>query len=317
MKTISIIIPLLNEEKSLPILIEALRKVTAPLSEYKWELLFVDDGSTDHSLDILMKMREEDESINIVELSRNFGKEYAMLAGLDYCKGDAAIIMDADMQHTPSSIPEMVKHWEEGYEDVYMRRVSRNKESWLRRKFSMMFYRILQWAVSFKVLENVGDFRLLDRCCIDALTEMRETARYTKGLYSWIGFKKKELVFEVDDRADGGTSKWSFASLLNLAIDGITSFSIAPLRMASLCGFIVALISIIYMIWTIIKTLIWGEPVAGYPTIITTILLLGGIQLIALGIIGEYVGRIYNETKLRPGYFVRSVNGKKKKDAKE
>lgn len=311
MKKISIIIPLLNEEQNIPLLIEAVTAVVNPMDDYEWELLFVDDGSTDNSFSVLCNARQKDGRIQVIELSRNFGKECAMLAGMDHTDADAIIIMDADLQHSPLLIPEMVKGWEEGYEDVYVKRNKRGKESWLRRKLSLSYYRLLQASARFKILENVGDYRLLDRCCIEAITQLRETERYTKGIYSWIGFRKKELLFDTEDRAFG-ESKWSVWSLVNLGIEGITSFSIAPLRFASVMGILVAFGAILYMLWTIIKTIVWGDPVAGYPTLITVILFLGGVQLIALGIIGEYIGRIYNEAKRRPAYIVRSINGNKK-----
>lgn len=311
MKKISIIIPLLNEEQNIPLLIEAVTAVVNPMDDYEWELLFVDDGSTDNSFSVLCNARQKDGRIQVIELSRNFGKECAMLAGMDHTDADAIIIMDADLQHSPLLIPKMVKGWEEGYEDVYVKRNKRGKESWLRRKLSLSYYRLLQASARFKILENVGDYRLLDRCCIEAITQLRETERYTKGIYSWIGFRKKELLFDTEDRAFG-ESKWSVWSLVNLGIEGITSFSIAPLRFASVMGILVAFGAILYMLWTIIKTIVWGDPVAGYPTLITVILFLGGVQLIALGIIGEYIGRIYNEAKRRPAYIVRSINGNKK-----
>ena len=220
------------------------------------------------------------------------------------------IIMDADLQHPPSLIPEMVKFWEEGYDDVYAKRKSRGKESWLRKNLSLTFYRILQKSSRFEVLENVGDFRLLDRCCINALKCLRETERYTKGMFCWIGFRKKEILFDQKDRF-AGESSWNFISLLNLAIEGITSFTTVPLRFASVIGALVALWAVCYMIWILAKTIIWGDPVAGYPTMMTVILFLGGVQLLALGIIGEYLGRVFNESKRRPVYIAREYNGEK------
>ena len=220
------------------------------------------------------------------------------------------IIMDADLQDPPSLIPDMVSFWEEGYDDVYARRKNRGKESWLRKTFSLTFYKILQKSTRFEVLENVGDFRLLDRCCINALIRLRETERYTKGMFCWIGFRKKEIQFDRGDRV-AGESNWNFLSLFNLAIEGITSFTTVPLRFASILGAIVATWAVCYMIWIFVKTLIWGDPVAGYPTMMTVILFLGGVQLLALGIIGEYLGRVFNESKRRPVYIAREYNGEK------
>lgn len=310
MKKITILIPVYNEAEGLRDLKAALDKETAALCEYEWEYLMVNDGSLDRSLEVMQEMRAEDARVSYLDLSRNFGKENAMLAGMDYADCDALIIMDADMQDPPSLIGEMVKYWEEGAEDVYARRESRGKESWLRGVLTKTFYKILQKSTRFEMLENVGDFRLLDRACVNALKRMRETERYTKGMYCWIGFRKKEIVFDRGDRASGKSS-WSLSSLFNLAVDGITSFTTVPLRMASVLGVVVSLGAIVYMLWILVKTLIWGDPVAGFPTLITVILFLGGVQLLALGIIGEYLGKVFNESKNRPAYIARAYNGEK------
>ena len=233
-----------------------------------------------------------------------------MLAGFDYVTGDCMVIIDADLQDPPELIPEMIKWWEQGYEDVYAKRKTRGRESWLRKRLSLMFYRLLQSSSRFDVLQNVGDFRLLDRSCINALRQMRESERYTKGMYSWIGFKKKEIEFDRGNRV-AGSSSWSFRQLFSLAIDGITSFTSLPLRISTVVGFIVSMLAFIYMIYVFIKALIWGDPVQGYPSLVILLLFLGGIQLLSLGIIGEYIGRIYNETKNRPGYIVRNFNDEK------
>ena len=308
MKKISILIPCYNEEKSLPVLYPELVKLMDANSAYDWELMFVNDGSTDGTLMELQRLRQQDRRVNYVDLSRNFGKEAAMLAGFDYVTGDCMVILDADMQHPPTLIPEMIKWWEQGYEDVYAKRKSRGRESWLRKRLSLMFYKLLQRASRFEILQDVGDFRLLDRKCVDALKKMRESERYTKGMYSWIGFKKKEVEFIQGDRV-AGTSSWSYRRLFSFALDGITSFTTAPLRISTIVGFVVSLCAFIYMIYVFIKALIWGDPVQGYPTLVVLILFLGGIQLLSLGIIGEYIGRIYNETKNRPDYIVREFNG--------
>lgn len=310
MKTISLIIPAYNEQESLPILYEELQRLMSSMPQYSWEVLFVDDGSKDNTGAILDDLVERDPRIAKVELSRNFGKEAAMLAGFDYATGDCAIIMDADLQHPISTIPEMIKYWEEGYDDVYARRSTRDKEPLLKRTLTLLFYKLLQRTSSIDAPSNVGDFRLLDRKCIDALKTLRESCRYTKGLYAWIGFKKKEIVFEQLERA-AGSSKWGGLSLFNLAIEGFTSFSVSPLRIASILGFIISIIAFIYTIIIITKTLIWGDPVAGYPSLMCMILFLGGIQLLFLGVIGEYLSRIFNETKNRPTYIARQY---KKRD---
>lgn len=307
MKCISILIPTYNEEVSLPFLYEALISLMDNYTNYNWEILFINDGSSDSTLEIIKKLRTNDDRINYVNLSRNFGKECAMLAGFDYVTGDCAIIMDADLQHPPTVIPEMISYWEEGYEDVYAKRNSRGKESILRKKLSLIYYNLLQKTTRISILQNVGDFRLLDRRCINALKQLRETQRYTKGLYCWIGYKKKEVIFNQADRTKGKSS-FNLWSLLNLAIEGITSFTTAPLRMATIMGFLVSITAFLYLCYIIIKTIFVGEPVQGYPTLITVILFMGGVQLISLGIIGEYIGRIFNETKNRPVYIAESYN---------
>lgn len=284
-----------------------LTKLMEQNNQYEWEIMFVNDGSVDGTMDELRRLREKDPRINYVDLSRNFGKEIAMLAGFDYVTGDCMIIIDADLQDPPTLIPEMLKYWEEGYEDVYAKRKSRGKESWLRKRLSLVFYKLLQSSSRFDVLQNVGDFRLLDRCCINALRRMRESERYTKGMYSWIGFKKKEVEFDRGDRI-AGQSSWNYRQLFSLAIDGITSFSNLPLRISTVIGCLVSLLAFIYMLFVYVKALVWGDPVRGYPSMVMLILFLGGIQLLSLGIIGEYIGRIYNETKNRPDYIVREFN---------
>ena len=310
MKKISVLIPCHNEEKSLPLLYPELVKLMDSTPNYQWELMFVNDGSTDGTLELLRQLRQQDQRVNYVDLSRNFGKEAAMLAGFDYVTGDCMVIIDADLQDPPELIPEMIKWWEQGYEDVYAKRKTRGRESWLRKRLSLMFYRLLQSSSRFDVLQNVGDFRLLDRSCINALRQMRESERYTKGMYSWIGFKKKEIEFDRGNRV-AGSSSWSFRQLFSLAIDGITSFTSLPLRISTVVGFIVSMLAFIYMIYVFIKALIWGDPVQGYPSLVILLLFLGGIQLLSLGIIGEYIGRIYNETKNRPDYIVRNFNDEK------
>ena len=308
MKKISILIPCYNEEKSLPLLYPELVKLMEGNKAYDWELMFVNDGSTDGTLAALQQLRQQDSRVNYVDLSRNFGKEAAMLAGFDYVTGDCMVIIDADLQHPPTLIPEMIKHWEAGYDDVYAKRRSRGKESWLRRRLSLLFYKLLQSSSRFDVLQNVGDFRLLDRKCINALKRMRESERYTKGMYSWIGFNKKEVEFDQGDRL-AGDSSWNFRRLFSFALDGITSFTNAPLRISTMMGFLVSVCAFLYMIYVFCKALIYGDPVQGYPTLVILVLFLGGIQLLSLGIIGEYIGRIYNETKNRPDYIVRQFNG--------
>lgn len=308
MKRITVLVPCYNEQDSLPALSDALKSLMGQLPHYEWEVLLVNDGSKDNTISIIKEIRKEDKRFCYIDLSRNFGKENAMLAGFDYATGDAVVIMDADLQHPPSVIPEMLKKWEEGYDDVYGRRLTRGKESWLRKKLSMTYYNILQKTTRVEILQNVGDFRLLDRKCIDELKKLRETERYTKGMYCWIGFKKTAVDFETQDRI-AGESSMSFKALISLAIDGITSFTTAPLRMSAVMGFIVSLVAFIYMCFVLFKTIFIGEDVQGYPTLVILILFIGGVQLISLGIIGEYLGKIFNETKNRPVYVIGEKEG--------
>ena len=304
MKTISIIIPCYNEEHNIMPLYNSIKDVTATISNYKWELLFIDDGSQDNTLSILKQLNFKDNNCHYISFSRNFGKEESMLAVLDNAKGDCVVIMDADLQHPAEVIPMMINEWEDGYDDVYAYRESRGKESYIRKQLSLLYYKMLQKISKTDILPNVGDFRLLDRKCVDALKSMRETQRYTKGLYCWIGFKKKGVSFKQHDRINGKSS-FNYFKLLNLAIEGITSYTVTPLKISTLLGIISSITSFIYMIYVFIKTILFGEEVQGFPTIIIIILFLGGIQLISLGIIGEYLGRIFNETKGRPNYIIR------------
>lgn len=304
MKKVTILIPCYNEEASLPLLYPRLQELMEGQPNYAWEILFVNDGSRDKTVEIIHQLRATDKRISLVDLSRNFGKECAMLAGFDYAKGDCVVIMDADLQHPPHIIPQMLARWEEGFDDVYAERRTRGKEPWLRKQVSLLYYRLLQKTTRINILPNVGDFRLLDRKCIEVLKQLRESERNTKGLYCWIGFKKTSVAFETADRV-AGASSWSFWSLLNLAINGITSFTTAPLRLATVLGMVVSLVAFIYMCYILVKTLLFGDPVQGFPTLLVIILFLGGVQLLSLGIIGEYLGRIFYESKHRPVYVVR------------
>ena len=307
MKKVTILLPAYNEEASFQLIEQCMRQVLTDNPNYEWEFLFVNDGSTDGTLQQMQQLRERDSHYSYIDLSRNYGKEIAMMAGFDYAKGDALIIMDADMQHPVSVIPEMLRYWEEGYDDVYAQRQG-SHESWMKRNTSRLYYKVLQSLTRVPIQKNTGDFRLLDRTCIEALKQMREKERNTKGMYSWIGFRKKGIYYQQQDR-QAGKSKWSLLSLIDLALNGITSYSIAPLRLASFLGLIVSTVAFIYLIYIIVVTNLYGESVQGFPTIMVTMLFLGGIQLLSLGIIGEYLGRIFNEVKGRPGYFVNSYNG--------
>ena len=290
-------------------------QVIDDMPQYRFQFMFVNDGSKDQTLDIMRELHEKDGRVSYVNLSRNFGKEIAMIAGIDYLTGDAAIIMDADLQDPPELIPEMISWWEKGYQDVSAKRRSRAGESFFKKWSSHAFYTILQKMSSVPMQRDVGDFRLLDKQCLNALRLMRESQRYTKGLFSWIGFEKKEVLFDRDARAAGKT-KWNYWKLLNLGIEGITSFTIAPLRASAFVGCILAFIAILYMIFIVLRTLICGEDVPGYPSLVSIILFIGGIQLFFLGIIGEYLGRVFNESKFRPLYLVKDYNGQTVMDQK-
>lgn len=306
MKHVTILIPCYNEEASLPLLYDKLVELGND-ARYTWEFLFINDGSKDGSLAVLKDLAENDTRVKFISLSRNFGKENAMLAGFDFATGDCMIIMDADLQHPPMLIPEMLRLWEDGYEDVYARRKDRETDSWMRRKLSEHYYRLLQKVSNVDILQNVGDFRLLDRKCINALKQLRETERYTKGMYCWIGFNKTELEYEVAERI-AGKSSFSYRKLVKLAVNGFTSYTTAPLRISAYVGLAVSLLSFVLMLIFLIKALIYGDPVQGFPTLITVILFLGGVQLLSLGIIGEYLGKVFNETKHRPAYIISESN---------
>jgi glycosyltransferase involved in cell wall biosynthesis len=306
-KKISISIPSYNEELSIVPLISELKKITEQLNNYNFEYIFINDGSTDLTLAKIKEVARFDHSIKFIDFSRNFGKEAAMMAGFDFATGDAVITIDADLQHPPEAILEMVKLWEEGYEDIAATRIIYSNESFIKKKFSIYFYKILSSISETQVQRNTGDFRLLDRKCINAIRTLRESNRYTKGLYNWIGFKKITIGYNQNERLAGET-KWSFFKLLNLAVNGITSFSVLPLRLATVIGFCVSFFSFAYALFFIVKTILYGESIQGFPTIIISILLFGGLQIFFIGIVGEYLGKIFIEVKKRPQYLVNETN---------
>lgn len=306
-KLVTILVPAYNEQEVLNMLYDRLNAIMNNNKEYNFEILLINDGSKDNTLKIMQELRKKDKRVSYLNLSRNYGKETAMIAGLDYCNGDAVIIIDADLQDPPELIPEMLKYWEEGYDDVYAKRKSRKGETWLKKFTSTMYYKLLQTFTNIEIQKDTGDFRLLDRRCVEALKAIRESQRYTKGLFSWIGYNKKELLYDRDPRAAGRT-KWNYKKLIDLSIDGITSFTTSPLRWSAILGIIVSIAGFIYMIAIIIKTLISGVDVPGYASTMVVILFLGGVQLIFLGVIGEYLGRAFYETKGRPLYFIERYN---------
>lgn len=307
MKKITIMVPCYNEEAAIPLFYDRIKPIMDSL-EYEGELLFINDGSNDNTLHTIQMLQQNDSRIHYLDLSRNYGKEIAMAAGFDYATGDAVINIDCDLQDPPELIPEMIRYWEEGYDDVYAQRTSRKGETWVKRVTAYLFYRMLARMTRIPILVDTGDFRLLSRRAVNALKRMRESQRYTKGLYSLVGFKKKSIPFERDPRIAGKT-KWNYSRLIGLGIEGITTFTTVPLRISTVIGIITSIAAFIYMIFTVLKTLIYGVEFPGYASIVSFILFFGGLQLLGLGILGEYVGRIFHETKQRPLYFVNEYTG--------
>ena len=313
MKKITIIIPAYNEEESLPPLYERLEKLMNSMENYEFEILFVNDGSKDNTINLIKEYRQKDKRISYVDFSRNFGKEIAMIAGLDYATGDCVIFMDADLQDPPELIPELVKYWEEGYDDVYAKRNSRKGETWLKKFTSKMYYRVLQHLTNVPIQKDTGDFRLLDRRCVNALKKMRESQRNSKSMFSWIGYKKKEVLYDRDPRIAGQT-KWNYKKLVDLAIDGITSFTTSPLRISTYISIPTFILLFIYFIYVIAKCIVTSTAIQAYQAIILLILFFSGVQILLFGIIGEYLGRIFNESKNRPLYLVNEYNGEKEQN---
>lgn len=289
---LSIIIPMYNEEEVLLFLYKRLVSLGEKIEGYDIEFLFVNDGSKDKSLEIIKDLKKNDDRVCYLNLSRNFGKEVAMGAAFDYVTGDAVAIIDADLQDPPELILEMLKYYEKGYDDVYAKRKSRKGETWLKRFTSKAFYTVLQKVSNVPIQKDTGDFRLLSKRAVEALKSFPEKQRYTKGMFSLIGFKKIAIEFDRDSRVAGET-KWNYFKLIDLAIEGITSFTIAPLRVATIMGIITAFLAFIYTVFIVVRTFIYGIDVPGYASLICVILLMGGIQLISLGVIGEYLGRVF------------------------
>ena len=305
-KLVTIIIPAYNEEKVLPKLFIRLDKLSQNESNYLFEFLFINDGSKDSTMKLISEKSTIDNRISYINLSRNFGKERAMLAGFDYAKGDAIVIIDADLQDPPELIPNMISLWEEGYDDVYAKRESREGETWLKKATSRWFYSILDKISSIEIQRDTGDFRLLDRRAVEALKTLRESNRYTKGMFSWVGFKKKEITYKRNPRAAGET-KWNYFKLFNLAIEGITSFTTSPLRISFIFGLLISSGAFFWILYLLIRPLFGVPTGGGYSSLMSVILFLGGVQLLAIGIIGEYIGRIFIETKNRPVYLIQDL----------
>lgn len=301
MPLISCIVPVYNEESLIGEFIPALNKTLIELN-YPYELLIIDDGSSDNTSTIIQQFKNQI-PIRYLRFSRNFGKEKALSAGLDHARGDAVILLDGDFQHPLELLPEFIKKWQEGNDMVFAVRQNRADESWLKRTCAKAFYQFTSKINRVNIPANAGDFRLLDRKIVDALKKLPERNRFMKGLYSWVGFKHIAVPFEVQPRKSG-TSQWSFYSLLELAITGITSFTAFPLRMIALGGILVASVAILYGLWIILSTFIFGIQTPGWATIVTAISFFGGLQLFAIGVVGEYIGRIFDEVKQRPHYII-------------
>lgn len=300
-KPISCVVPVYNEESVIGDFIIALDTTLREL-DHPYEIMIVDDGSSDKTMDIIQDMRAK-VPIRYIRFSRNFGKEKALSAGLDFAQGDAVILLDSDFQHPLALIREFIKQWEDGYDMVYAVRQDRSDESWLKRNCAKAFYRLTSKLNRINIPANAGDFRLLDRKIVKALQQLPERNRFMKGLYSWVGYKQIAVPFEVQPRK-AGTSQWNFYSLVDLAITGITSFTAFPLRLIALGGIGMATLAIIYGLWIILSTLIFGIITPGWATIVTAISFFGGLQLFALGVVGEYIGRVFDEVKQRPHYII-------------
>jgi glycosyltransferase involved in cell wall biosynthesis len=297
----SAIVPLLNEEENLPELARRLVAALEPLGSF--EVVFVDDGSTDGSMDAIRAIRARDARFGCVSLSRNFGKEIALAAGLEHARGQAAILLDADLQHPPEMIGEFVRLWRQGYQNIYGQRVDRSTDSALRRALTERFYKLFEAFGEIPLPSGAGDFRLLDRKAIDALNAMPERARFSKGLFAWIGFKSIGVPFEVADRAHG-QSKFSYRKLTRFALDGLTSFSSLPLQVWTYIGFVISCFALLASIYFLLEYVIRGATTPGFATLIISVMLMSGVQLLSLGVLGGYIGRIFSEVKRRPLYVV-------------
>jgi glycosyltransferase involved in cell wall biosynthesis len=299
---ISVVVPMYNEAA---VIGETHRRLIAAMATLgvTWEVIYVNDGSTDTTLAIIDALRQTDRRLALLNLSRNFGKEIATTAGLDHARGDAVIVMDADLQDPPEVIPKLVAAWHNGYDTVYAQRRRRDGDTRLKKATAAVFYRLMRNVGDVPLPQNVGDFRLMSRRVVDALQQLRERHRFMKGLFAWVGFPTTVVVYDREARGAGRT-KWSLWKLWNLALEGITSFTVAPLKLATYLGLAVAVFAVAFGAQLIVRTLLFGNPVAGYPSLMAVVLFLGGTQLLTLGIIGEYLGRVFNETKRRPLYFV-------------
>lgn len=311
--TLSIIVPVYNEQEMLPLFHHQLSKVLSTLSNDSFEIIYINDGSSDGSWDVMRSLTSHYSVVECINLSRNFGKEAAMTAGIDSAKGQAIILLDADLQDPPELIPQMLSAWRQGYDVVNMKRSARRGESRFKCWTAHVYYRLLDHLSDVPLQKDVGDFRLLSRRVIEGIKQLPERSRYMKGILSWPGFKQTTISFERPERVAGET-KWSFMQLVKLGLSGITAFSVKPLRISTWAGALISVSAFIYGLWIITKTLVFGEVVAGYPSMMLMLLFLGGVQLLAIGVLGEYVGRIYAEAKARPIYLIMDKESSTAKD---
>jgi glycosyltransferase involved in cell wall biosynthesis len=300
---LSVVVPAFNEAEGLRRFHDRLTAVLQGMP-LQAEIVYVNDGSQDGTLEVMRDIAFRDGRVAIVDLSRNFGKEIALTAGLDHARGDAVVVIDADLQDPPELIPELVRRWREGYDVVYAKRSARDGDSWLKKLTAFTFYRLIQRAAHVHIPPDTGDYRLLSRRAIEALAKLREQHRFMKGLFAWIGYPQVAVPYRREPRHAGKT-KWNYWRLWNFALEGITSFTAAPLQLASYLGLVTALVAFAYAAFIVYKTLMFGEPVQGYPSLMVVVLFLGGVQLITIGILGEYIGRMFDETKNRPLYLVQ------------
>ncbi|MDH5722077.1 MAG: glycosyltransferase family 2 protein [Alphaproteobacteria bacterium] len=307
---LSIIIPCYNEQEMIDLCHKSVCAVIDPLTDFDAEIVYINDGSKDNTYEKLLEIQKKDKRAIIINLSRNFGKEAAMTAGINNAQGDAVIILDADLQDPPDLIPELIKLWKENDADVvYGQRVKREGETWLKKLTARFFYKLMSYISSTEIPLNTGDFRLMNRRAVDALNQLKERHRFLKGMFAWVGYKQIPLEYNRAPRAAGNT-KWNYFKLLDFALEGITGFSIIPLRIASFCGFLISLFAFAFGGFIILKTIFLGTDMPGYASLMVMITFLSGIQLLCIGILGEYIGRIFGETKNRPLYFIENIHGR-------
>lgn len=316
-KLLSVLVPCYNEEDSLPLFYKEIVRIAEEMQDIEWEFIFINDGSGDNTLNIAKEYHKGDRRVRFVSFSRNFGKEAAIYAGLEASRGDYVVLLDADLQHPPEYIPKMYKLiTEEGYDSVAMRRISRAGEKKIRSFFSSSFYKIINKISNTNIEEGATDYRMMTRQMVNAVLSLQEYHRFTKGIFSWVGFETKWLEYENVERMAGET-KWSFKSLVRYSLEGITAFSTAPLTWASIIGIWFCFLAFLMGIIVVVKTLIWGDPVAGFPTLICVVFLIGGIQLLIMGIQGQYISKTYTEVKKRPVYLVRETEETFDRDCQE